>query len=179
VINTYNISVSESLPVTEPVTLAEAKAFIGVDYDDHDDLLTDIKLSAREDIEAELNWKLVESSVVVYVDTTKDETVNVLPHTFNLSHVDSDSLIVSGLVDGESDEVLTIDDDYYFNGSLKLGEGSFKLEYDIVPVVPNSIKEAIKMLVAYRYNNRGDQDKQNGFPADVEAKISRYRMIWL
>jgi hypothetical protein len=178
VINTYNISVSESSP-TEPVSLIEAKAWLQIDFTDHDDLLTDMLLSAREDIEAELNWKLVEASVVVYVDTTKDETVNVLPHTFNLSHVDSNSLVVSGLEDGETDEVLTVDDDYYFNGSLKLGEGSFKLEYDIVPVVPNSIKEAIKMLVAYRYNNRGDQDKQNGFPADVEAKISRYRMIWL
>jgi hypothetical protein len=178
VINTYNISVSESSP-TEPVSLAEAKAWLQIDFSDHDDLLTDMLLSAREDIEAELNWKLVESSVVVYVDTTKDEIINVFPHTFNLSHVTPASLIVSGLEDGETDEVLTVDDDYYFNGSLKLGEGSFKLEYDIVPVVPNSIKEAIKMLVAYRYNNRGDQERQNGFPADVEAKISRYRMIWL
>jgi hypothetical protein len=178
VINTYNISVSESSP-TEPVSLIEAKAWLQIDFSDHDDLLTDMLLSAREDIEAELNWKLVEASVVAYVDTTKDETINVLPYTFNLTHVDSDSLVVSGLEDGETDETLTLDDDYYFNGSLKLGEGSFKLEYDIVPVVPNSIKEAIKMLVAYRYNNRGDQQAQNGFPADVEAKLNRYRMIWL
>jgi hypothetical protein len=178
VINTYNISVSESSP-TEPVSLIEAKAWLQIDFSDHDALLTDMLLSAREDIEAELNWKLVEASVVVYVDTTKDETVNVLPHTFNLSHVTPASLVVSGLEDGETDEILVEDDDYYFNGSLKLGEGSFKLEYDIVPVVPNSIKEAIKMLVAYRYNNRGDQQAQSGFPADIEAKISRYRMIWL
>jgi hypothetical protein len=76
--------------------------------------------------------------------------------------------------------VQTINDDYYLNGSLKVVSASkSKIAYSITPVVPVAIKEAIKMLVAYRYNNRGDQEKQAGIPEDVKAKISKYQQIWL
>jgi hypothetical protein len=126
-----------------------------------------------------LNGKLVEASVVAYANTTKPETLIVFPWALKYSHVDLDNVTVYSLVDGEAAEELTINEDYYLNGSLKLGTGSFKLEYGITPVVPQALKEAIMMLVAYRYNNRGDQEKQQGIPEDIEAKISKYRQIWL
>lgn len=172
-----NIEVSETEPVIEPVSLEEAKAFAVIDYDDQDVLLTSILTASRQEIEEMLGWKVVPASVVVYVDTTKDSTLYHLPKTYNIGHIAS--LAVSGLEDGEADEVLTLDDDYYFNGSLKIGTGSFKLAYDLEPVVPEGVKEAIKMLFAYRANHRGDEADQNGFPADVEAKISRYRRIYV
>lgn len=177
-IDLFNIEVSESSP-TEPVTLDEAKAWVGVDFADHDDLLTSMITGSRQDVEQLLNGKLVAASIVAYANTTRSENLYQFPWALKYSHVDIDSVIVYGLVDGETDETLTINDDYYLNGSLKLTAGSFKLIYDIVPVVPQALKEAIMMLVAYRYNNRGDQEKQQGIPVDIEAKISKYRQIWL
>lgn len=174
----YQIQITESSP-TEPVTLQEVKDFAVIDFEDDDDLLSAMITTAREDIEQRLNWKLVEATAEAYVWATCAEQIFVFPHTLNLSHVTADSLIVSKLYDGLEDEVLTIDEEYFFNSCLKLlGSGQFKIEYGITPIVPNSVKEAIKMLVAYRYNNRSDQDKQ-GFPEDVEAKISKYRQIYI
>jgi hypothetical protein len=173
-----NIQVSEG-SITEPVTLGEAKAWAMVDHGDHDSLLTSMITGAREDIEAELNAKLVDSSVIMYMTTTQaSEYLSKLPYALSFADVSLTS--VSLVEDGEADEVLTGDEDYYFNGVLKIAAAqTSKVEYEITPVVPQAIKEAIMMLVAYRYNNRGDQPEQHGLPADIERKISKYRQIWL
>lgn len=178
-INIHNISVSEAGSIAEPVSLAELKRFPGVDFSDDDELLEELNKAARQQIEQELVAKLVDSSVSFYLTTSKDEEeLTVLPWALNFS--DADNVVVSLIENGEADEVLTEDDDYYYNGSLIIGESSkTKVEYDLEPVVPEAIKEAIKMLAAYRYNNRGDQEKQQGIPEDVEAKISKYRQVWL
>jgi hypothetical protein len=173
-----NISVTESGSITEPVTLDEAKAWAMIDHEDHDDLVTGMITGAREDIERELDAKLVESDVSFTVEITKElEQLINLPHALNLSQVSD--LVISALTDGEADEELTVDEDYYFNGSLKLPSGANKVEYTVTPVVPQAIKQAIMMLVAYRYNNRGDQGKQHGLPEDIERKIARFRKISL
>jgi hypothetical protein len=89
-------------------------------------------------------------------------------------------VVVSLIQDGEADVTQTLNDDYYFNGSLKIANASTnKIAYTITPTVPQSIKEAIKMLVAYRYNNRGDQELQQGIPVDILSKVSKFRQIWL
>jgi hypothetical protein len=89
-------------------------------------------------------------------------------------------LTVNLIQDGQTDELQVIDDDYYFNGSLKIGSASRnKVQYTVTPVVPQTIKEAIMMLVAYRYNNRGDQKEQQGMPEDIEKKLSSFAQVWL
>ena len=177
-INLYNIQVSESSS-TEPVSLNEAKAWLQIDFSDHDDLLSSMITGAREDIEQELNIKLVNSNASFYVTTTNDyEQLYVFPYASSLSWVGD--VEINLIEDGEADELQTIDDDYYLNGSLKINSASKnKISYTITPVVPTAIKEAIKMLVAYRYNNRGDQEKQMGIPEDVKAKVAKWRQIWL
>lgn len=178
-ISLINIQVSEAVSITEPVSLDEAKAWAMVDHGDHDALLTDMITGAREDIEQELNLKLVNSDASFYMDTTRGmEEISTFPYAMNLSQVDS--VVVSLLEDGEDDEILTGDEDYYLNGTLKIVSPSrSKIAYSITPVVPTSIKEAIKMLVAYRYNNRGDQEKQQGIPVDILTKVAKWRQIWL
>ena len=177
-ITLYNIQVNESSP-SEPVSLLEAKAWAVVDHDDHDDLLSSMITGAREDIEQELNLKLVDATALFYVNTTRDEEELIsFPYAYSLSWVDD--VEINLIEDGEADELQVINEDYYLNGSLKIGSASKnKIEYTITPTVPTAIKEAIKMLVAYRYNNRGDQEKQHGLPEDILHKVSKYRQIWL
>lgn len=177
-ISLSNIQVSEG-SVTEPVSLDEAKAWLNVDYDDYDSLLTSMITGARQDIEQELNLKLVNATASFYMDTTKDlEELTTFPYAFSLSQVSN--VVVSVLEDGVADEVLTGDEDYYLNGTLKIITPSRnKVAYTITPVVPVSVLEAIKMLITYRFSNRGDQEKQQGLPGDIERKISRWRQLWL
>lgn len=172
-----NIQVSETGTPTEPVSLADLKTWAKVDFTDDDDLITSMGVSAREDIERELDVKLVPSTASFYLTTTNDEEeIYDFPYAMDLGEVSL--VVVNNIQDGEADELQVIDEDYYFNGSLKIGSaGRNKIAYTITPVVPTSIKEAIKMLVAYRYNNRGDQDKQQGIPEDVLSKVWKYKKI--
>jgi uncharacterized phiE125 gp8 family phage protein len=176
-INLYNIQVSEG-SVVEPVSLIDAKAWLQIDFTDHDTLLSSMITGAREDIEGELNLKLVNSTASFYVTTTKEsDELNVFPYALFGWVGDVEINLIE---DGEADELQLIDEDYYLNGSLKVVSAQrSKVAYSITPVVPTAIKEAIKMLIAYRYNNRGDQEKQMGIPEDVLAKISRFKQIWL
>jgi hypothetical protein len=173
-----NIQVSE-VSGADPVSLDEAKDWLQIDFTDHDALLSSMITGAREDIEHELNLKLVAATASFYADTTKyGEQVDVFPYAFSMASVSSVS--VSLIEDGEADLTQIEDSDYYLNGTLKInGAQRSKVSYTITPVVPKAIKEAIKMLVAYRYNNRGDQEKQMGLPEDIERKVSKYRAIWL
>jgi hypothetical protein len=180
VVSLQSIQITEVGTPTEPVTLADVKAWASVDHTDHDTLLTSMITGARQDVEQELGGvKLVESTALFYLNTTKDaENISQLPGALSLAHVSD--LTVELVEDGETNEVQVLDEDYYFNGTLKIGSAARHLvSYTITPVVPTAIKEAIKMLVAYRYNNRGDQEKQHGIPEDIERKVSKYRQIWL
>jgi uncharacterized phiE125 gp8 family phage protein len=86
-INLYSIQVSESSS-TEPVSLDEAKAWLQIDFSDHDDLLSSMITGAREDIEQELNIKLVDSNASFYVTTTNDyEQLYVFPYASSMSWV--------------------------------------------------------------------------------------------
>lgn len=168
-----NIQLTNEDDVEEPVSKDEAKAFAKVDFDDDDDLIEGMILSAREDISKETNLPLVESAISFNVESTLGSEKIKIP--YGKGQI-SDLEILD-----EDEEALTEDDDYKIRGNMlfDLSKGFYTVSFSVVPTVPAAIKEAIKMLVAYRYNNRGDQEKQSGIPEDILYKISKYRDEWL
>jgi hypothetical protein len=179
VLTLHTIQVSETGAPTEPVSRDEVKSWAKIDHTDDDTLIDSMRIGARQDIEQELNVKLVPSTVSFYLTTTLEgEQLTMLPWAFSLAQVSA--LTVNLIEDGETNQLQVLNEDYYFNGSLKIAADSRNLiAYTVTPVVPTAIKEAIKMLVAYRYNNRGDHEKQAGIPEDIERKIAKWRQIWL
>lgn len=172
------ISVSEAGSITEPVNLDDCKAWIGglEGSNDFDPVIESMITPARQDVENYIDAKLVDSSVSLYVDSShEDDEITSLPYALNLP----DTLTtVNKIVNGESPESMVLDDDYFLNGSLSFyNTGRYKIEYSITGDVPNTLKEAIKMLVAYRFANRGDQDKQQGLPEDVISKIFPFKKM--
>lgn len=177
----YNATVTESDTITEPVLLADAKAWMKVDVTDDDTLIEALITAARQDIENYCGIKLVDSSVVAFVSVKdSDEEYLQFPYAIR-SMIDESSIDVNYLTKGEDDEPQTIDEDYYFEHGISFsGTGKYRIEYDVlVTAVPETLKEAIKMLVAYRYHNRGDQEPQLGIPEDIRTKIHKYKQIWL
>lgn len=178
---TYSkIQVSETGTPTEPVTVSEVKAWIGgLDgVTDFDTLLTGMITGARQDVENFLNVKLVSSTVSLYVDTTKDtDEIFQLPYALTLpATIDTFNLIQRN----QDPEAMAVDIDYYLNGTLSFTNGGrYQLGYSIPATTNETLKEAIKMLVAYRFTNRGDQEKQQGIPEDVVSKIQSYKQQWL
>lgn len=175
----YKAVVTETGTAVEPVAVDDAKVWMRVDYADDDTLIESMITAAREDIENELEIKLVDASVVAYVNV-KDSEDEYLQFPGALKDTIS-NLVVNLLTKGSDDEEQVLDTDYYFDNGLSFsGTGKYKIEYDVdASAIPETLKEAIKMLVAYRYNNRGDQEKQQGIPEDVMNKIYKYKQIWL
>jgi hypothetical protein len=174
-----SIQVTET-GTTEPVNVDDVKAWIGgLDgVNDFDGLLGSMITAAREDIQNYLNLKLVAATVSLYLDTTKcEDEITVLPYSLSLP---SSFTTFNQINKGEDPTAMAVDIDYYLNGTLSFtSSGRYQLVYDVATTVPETLKEAIKMLVAYRFGNRGDQDKQQGIPEDVVSKIHPYWQQWL
>lgn len=168
-----NISATEALSPTEPVTLAEVKTWGRIDIADDDDLLSEMITGARQDIENETSLKLVENTVELYVDASAGDSI-MLPYGLGTA-------VALSSIDAEGTEEAADTEDYYQQGEyLKVIEGgSLKVTYTVGTTAPQALKEAIMMLVVYRYKFRGDQDAQMGFPPDVERKIHKYIQVWL
>lgn len=173
-----NISKTVTGTPTEPVTVSQAKAFMHVDYSDDDTVITDMIVSAREDIERETNLALVDSSVSFDVELNELDAEDVAIVKLPYGSAATGSTVITDL---NNDDAVVDTDDYTVRGNKIRLEvyGRMNVVYDVVPDVPTALKEAIMMLVAYRYNNRGDQDKQHGMPEDILRKISKYEEVWL
>jgi hypothetical protein len=169
-------------PIVEPVTLAEAKEWLQVDYSDKDDMISAMITAARRLVEIKLGGiSLIPGTAWFVVDIAREgDTIGALP--FALSNNNIASLVVNELVDGEDDELMVIEDDYYHeNGELRMiNYGTYRVNYSVAyTTFPQDLKEAIMMIVAYRFNNRGDQERQLGLPADAREIINGYKLTWL
>lgn len=167
-----SITATELDGIVEPVTLAEVKRWARIDYDEDDELLQEMIPAARETIEKETNLKLVPHTI---------EVRGTLQRAGHLSlPYGTPTILTVSLIDGEQDTALS-SLEYQLRGrSINLYDGGdYVTSYSVGTTISAGLKEAIKMLVAYRYQNRGDQEKQTGLPEDIERRISKHRQIWL
>jgi hypothetical protein len=174
-INASNIVASEAEDVVEPVTLAEVKEWLTIDFADFDDLLTSMISGARKTIENFIGAHLVEKSVTMDVELAKDENI-ILPYSLAVGDLE-----VIELDSDDTEETLITGDDFYPRGNLirGLGEGRYIISYTSVPDVPADLKEAIKMEVAERFAHRGENDSTTGLSAAAKEKAQPYRLEWL
>lgn len=170
---TYNrIQVTEG-SITEPVTAAEAKTWMRVDYSDDDTLITGMIKSARQSIEQFTNLAFVDKSVVMDVLTTSGNDL------IRLYGVDgAESLEVTDI---DSEEVIDSEDYKIRGASVKISRsGYFSIAYDIdASPVPEALKEAIKMEVAERYANRGENNSTEGLSKSAQSKAQSFVQVWL
>jgi hypothetical protein len=173
VINYYAIKAVDAEDASEPLDLEDAKAFMRVDYDDDNELISSLIKASRKLIQKQLGKPLVKSDVTLTVKTSCAYAPIELAYysnatAFAVSDLDTDSLAFTG-------------DEYTITGNqIAINyKGAFALSWTETPEVDADVLEAIKMLVAYRYNNRGDQEKQTGIPEDIETIIDQNRVVWL
>jgi uncharacterized phiE125 gp8 family phage protein len=156
--------------ITEPVTLAEVKAWLIIDTVNTDDdaLLTRLITEVRQAIEKKTKLSLVARTIIVTADLTREFK---LPHgpVRQISEV----LFRTGTAgDGSADyETLTVTD-YTTDGEdfklINTGRcGRHKITYvagygvdedlDYDNPVPDDLMLAIRSEIAYRYEHRGDE----------------------
>jgi uncharacterized phiE125 gp8 family phage protein len=181
-------------PAEQPVTLNETKLFLRVDGDGDDTLITALIKAATIKAEKYTGRFFVERTVTASfsgADVTRCERFPFLKlRRAPLVSITSFEAIVD-------DTLTTVDADSYqlkqtssfarilLTESITADDVPYPLVvvalvgYGKAKVVPDSIKDAIKMLVAFYYENRGDvePDGKVGMPWEVKSVLSPYKII--
>jgi uncharacterized phiE125 gp8 family phage protein len=177
-------------PAAEPVTLAEAKAFLRLGTSSEDDLLTGLITAAREDLERATGVALIEQDWRLVVDAAPCSDLLVLSR-----HPVREILSVTAY--GSEGEAALVDPaDYQADLSSRPARLLFLarptvaramngLEVDFRcgfgeagPDVPDTLRRAILVLVAHWYEFRagyGPADQPVSYPAHYERLIAGYR----
>jgi len=154
------LQISRTITGSEPVTLAEAKAYNRVLFSVDDSTIELLITQARETLEQATNLSLVEQTIELTIDTYKDK--------FRLPYGPIVSVTTVTLNTGLGDD--TVSADYISdNGLIKFnGTGTLKAEYEAGGVEFQGLKIAMLEMIAFLYTNRGTA---SDYPATVKRWI--------
>jgi uncharacterized phiE125 gp8 family phage protein len=177
-------------PAVEPVTVAEAKAFLRIGTSTEDDLLAGLVKAAREDLERATGLALIEQDWRLAVDALPaSDLVKLRRHPVRE--------ILSVTAYGSEGEASLVDPADYqadlasrparllFLARPAVARAMNGLEIDFRcgfgeagPDVPDTLRRAILVLVAHWYEFRagyGPADQPVSYPALYERLIAGYR----
>lgn len=177
-------------PAVEPLSLAEAKAWLRVDHADEDDLIAGLVVSARAMVETFTRCVLIEQTWRVTLDDwPPDRVVRLAPGPFR-------SLVAARVIAADETAQPVAPSHYALDASphaarLRIlgdaprpGRLIAGVEIDFMAGygpsasdVPAPLRQAIRLLVARLYERRGDSDVETGaaFPADLAALLAPWR----
>ena len=183
-------------PALEPVSLADAKHFLRVAHDDDDDVIAALIAAARVHVEAqtrraliEQTWRLVRDVwpaagrlPILPVPLIEVTAVRVFdadgpPHLLDVEDFDIDSVSAPAVLGFERGAARA-------PGKLTAGiEVDIVVGYGDAPEdVPAPLRQAIRMLVAHWYENRGviaASGEVAAMPAAVSSLIAPFRVLSL
>lgn len=155
----YNATIAAG--ATEPVTLADVKAYLRVDFDDDDDLITALITAARQKCEKLLGLVLVETDITAYYATSNNTVYGSCPRKNRFEIFYGPVLEESGVP-----AFTGLPDDAKIIGS---GTGIWIETYsDCLDIsyssgwdaVPEWAILAVKKQTAWDYEHRGDEVQQ-------------------
>ena len=182
-------------PAVEPLTLAEVKAYLRVDVTDDDELIAALIAGARIHVEAQTRRALITQSWRLVLDAWPDDgrilvwpaplqslsAVRVYDLDNNASTVDTGSFVA----DVAASQLVFAPWALAQPGRIAAGiELDVMCGYgNVATDVPEPLRQAIRLLVAHWYENRGlVEGGITGvavLPNTVAALLSPYRMVSL
>ncbi len=166
----YNISVTED--IIEPVTLADVKEYLHVDFPDDDTVITGMIKSARETIEKVTSIALVDKDITLVLETGKAAEKIMLPYGNAVDLVIAD----------EDEDVLTADDHYKLRGNILslYNTGLYTLSYSVAATVPQALKEAVMLEIKERFETKDTAEvASKGVSEAALSKAELYGVRWL
>lgn len=185
-----DISKTQSLGAIEPVTLAEAKKWLKVTFTDDDDVITALITSSRQAVEEFCCISIISQQIIcdVILDRANNRSLYVefeLPYgpilpSSNIESVRADFPNEFNTINNGSDYWFLGDTFYKFFALLS---GQYRFIYAAgMASIPAALKEAIKIEVTNRYENRGDESEgPETLLCDRAKQIAKpyKRMAWL
>lgn len=184
-------SILLTAPAAEPLSLAEAKAFLRIEHDDDDDVVGALIASARIHVEAQTRRALITQQWRLTLDAwPADGRLKVLPAplaALDAVRVHDDNGAASTL-DLQSFVVDKAGSQLVFApwALAQPGRAAAGIELDVTAGygdagsdVPEPLRHAVRLLTAHWYENRGIAGSGGTLPATVAALIAPYRMLSL
>jgi uncharacterized phiE125 gp8 family phage protein len=186
-------SILLTAPAIEPLSIAEAKAFLRVETSDDDDVIAALIAGSRIHVEAQTRRALITQSWRLVADGWPDDgRLPILPAPLQA--------LSAARVYDFNNAAQTVDPGAFVldKGASALifapwalpapGRVAAGIELDVVVGfgdaavdVPEALRQAIRLLVAHWYENRGlvAAGTTTALPATVAALIAPYRMLSL
>jgi uncharacterized phiE125 gp8 family phage protein len=179
-------------PTVEPLSLAEAKAHLRVPHNDDDIYISTLIVSARRRLEAHTGLRLVNQGWSQFMDCWPSYGIVEI----GLSPVSS---ITDVIVYGDTDTPSSIEPAHYFldattnpprlifrqgRNPSPPGRRAKGIEIRVIAgfataaAVPQELKQALLLLVADAFANRGDEALRSFTPAALDL-INPYRVMRL
>lgn len=183
-------SILLTAPAVEPLSLAEAKAFLRIEHNEDDDVIDALIASARIHVEAQTRRALITQQWRLTLDAwPADGRLKVLPAplaALDAVRVYDDSGaasldLQSFVVDRAGSQLI------FAPWALAQPDRSVAgIELDVTAGygdaagdVPEPLRHAVRLLTAHWYENRGIAGSPGTLPATVAALIAPYRMLSL
>jgi uncharacterized phiE125 gp8 family phage protein len=160
-------------PSTEPVTLAQARAFLRIGTDGEDSVLTSLLVAAREALEARTGRALVTRTVRQRFIVPSDSKAT-LPGTFLPGRAPATTLVAVRVISADGSEsvappnmVRLIDGRFIVSGALTSGVLGLSIDYQAgygtsASSVPESFKISILEAVADALSRRDNGTNDGG-----------------
>ena len=181
-----------ALPQVEPVTLAEAKLHLRIDGNEEDVLLTALITAARLRAENNIKRAFITQTWEMILDEAKAEIEIPLPPLHAVTKIKV--IAEDGTETDVDDETYIVDRGAGQPGRVRLKSGyswpthrnfasfiiTFEAGYgDAAENVPGPIREAIKVIIANMFENRGDSKAAEEIPALAVSLLWPYRIFRL
>lgn len=186
-------SILLTAPAVEPLSLAEAKAFLRVEHGDDDDVIASLIAAARLHVEAQTRRALVTQSWRLTRDAwPADGRLHVTPaplqaltaaRVYNAAGNTAALDLQSFVADTAGSTIV-----FAPWAVAQPGRSAGGIELDVTvgygdaaSDVPESLRQAVRLLVAHWYENRGltTDSAVNVLPVTVTALLAPYRVLSL
>jgi len=167
----YSIQFADVAPVTEPITLAEAKEYARIDGDAEDTLITSLIKVARLHCETYMGKAIIRKTVTI--DSFSFPYQWQIPYGPLASASDVTKVVTIDQNNVETALNYQVNIGSFPKIAITSGDQSFKFKMIYVAgftTVPEDIKLAIKMMVNTLYERREDFSDLQAIPSPLGVK---------
>lgn len=138
---------------TEPITLAEARTYLKVDYSDEDSLITMIISGVREQVEAFTGLGIVARTIEYFDDEIADEITLPYPEHLAITEVKINDVISTSYKKTGLSQFIVYPESTYLSGENQQG---IYIKYVTSGTCPVGLKLELLKIIDEKYRNRGN-----------------------
>lgn len=137
----------------EPITLAEAKSWLKVDYADEDSLIGMLISGVREQVEEFTGLSLIASTIEYFNDEIPEEIVLPYPDHASITEVKINDVVSTAYKKTGLSQFIVYPESTYLSGENQQG---IYIKYVTSGNCPTGLKLELLKIIDEKYRNRGN-----------------------